>query len=210
MSIPSNDRSVVTLSDRMRRLFKGVLDPIAGFLNRLGLTPNMVTFLGLAGSFVGALFIARGEMTIAGFVILLAGPIDALDGAMARLRGEPSDFGGFIDSVTDRYSELLIFGGLTYHFFQQADLLAVMLTFTAAAGSVLVSYVKARAEGLGFQAKVGMLTRLERYLVLIPSLVFNVPLVAVWIMAVFTNFTALQRILHVRAQAHREMKAGRG
>ncbi|MEW6241351.1 MAG: CDP-alcohol phosphatidyltransferase family protein [Chloroflexota bacterium] len=210
MSTQSNGQPAMTLSDHMRRIFKGVLDPIAGFLNRLGLTPNMVTFLGLAGSCVGALFIARGEMTIAGFVILLAGPIDALDGAMARLRGEPSDFGGFIDSVTDRYSELLIFGGLVYHFFQQNDLLAVMLTFTAAAGSVLVSYVKARAEGLGFQAKVGMLTRLERYIVLIPSLVFNVPIVAMWIMAVFTNFTALQRILHVRAQAHREMKTGRG
>src|SRR5690606_37817374 len=85
----------------------------------------------------------------------------------------------------------------------------VMVSFAAAAGSVLVSYVKARAEGLGFTAKVGMLTRVERYLVLIPLLVFNQPFLAVAIIAVLGNITALQRILHVRVQGHERMQSDR-
>lgn len=194
----------VSLTDRLRTLFKGVLDPIGAFLNGLGLTPNAMTMLGLAGNVVGAVFLARGEIVIGGIIVLVMWPIDALDGTMARLRGEPSDFGAFVDSVSDRYAELFIFGGLLYHFAVQANLQASMLVFLAAAGSVLVSYTRARAEGLGYSAKVGMLTRVERYLVLAPGLLFNIPLVSLWILAIFANFTALQRILHVRRQARRD------
>ncbi|MGZ9234482.1 MAG: CDP-alcohol phosphatidyltransferase family protein, partial [Anaerolineales bacterium] len=129
-----------------------------------------------------------------------------LDGTMARLRGESSDFGAFVDSVSDRYSELIIYGGLLYHFLNQGELLGGMLVFGAAAGSVLVSYVKARAEGLGYDAKVGLLTRVERYLVLAPSLVFNQVFIGLTIIAVFANITAIQRIWHVRSQAHTKLK----
>ncbi len=193
----------ISLTDRLRALFKWALDPIGAFLNKLGLTPNMMTMLGLAGNVVGAIFIAKGNMLWGGLMVLLMWPIDALDGTMARLRGEPSDFGAFVDSVTDRYSELFIFGGLLYHFFEIGNLLAVMLVFVAASGSVLVSYTRARAEGLGFEAKIGALTRVERYLVLAPGLVFNFPLVAMWIIAILANYTALQRIWYVRQQAHK-------
>ncbi|MFN8386310.1 MAG: CDP-alcohol phosphatidyltransferase family protein [Anaerolineales bacterium] len=133
-------------------------------------------------------------------------PVDALDGTMARLRGEPGDFGAFVDSVSDRYSELIIYGGLLYHFLSIGEPLGGMLTFIAAAGSVLVSYVKARAEGLGYGAKVGLLTRVERYLVLAPSLVFGKLYIGLGIIAVFANITAFQRIWHVRAQAHAKMQ----
>ncbi|MDX1438041.1 MAG: CDP-alcohol phosphatidyltransferase family protein, partial [Anaerolineales bacterium] len=102
----------LTLTDRFRRTFKGILDPIAAFFNRLGLTPNTMTLIGLAGNTVGAFFLARGQMTIGGLFIFLMGPVDALDGTMARLRGESGVYGAFVDSVTDRYSELVIFGGL--------------------------------------------------------------------------------------------------
>jgi len=195
-----------TFTDRLRILFKGILDPIAGFLNRLGLTPNAITLLGLAGTTLGAYFLARGQMLTGGLVLLLTVPIDALDGTMARLRGESSDFGAFVDSVSDRYSELITFGGLLYYFVMRDESLGAMLTFAAAAGSVLVSYVKARAEGLDFTARVGLLTRVERYIVLIPSLVFNQPLIGVSLIALLGNFTALQRILHVRVQGHSRMK----
>lgn len=194
----------ISLTDRLRVVFKGVLDPIGGFLNSLGLTPNAMTMLGLLGNIVGAVLIARGEIVWGGIMVLVMWPVDALDGTMARLRGEPSDFGAFVDSVTDRYSELFIFGGLLYHFVNQGDLLASMLVFLSASGSVLVSYTRARAEGLGYNAKIGALTRVERYLVLAPGLVFNVPVIAMWILAIFANFTALQRILYVRSQAHKE------
>src|SRR5512147_331025 len=195
-----------TLTDYLRLWFKWVLDPLGGFFNRLGITPNAMTMLGLLGNAVGAYFLARGEMLTGGLFMLLMTPVDALDGTMARLRGESSDFGAFVDSVTDRYSELIIYGGLLYHFVDAGDPLGGMLVFIAAAGSVLVSYVKARAEGLGYGAKVGILTRVERYLVLAPSLVFNQLYIGLGIIAVFANITALQRIWHVRSQAHVKLK----
>jgi CDP-diacylglycerol--glycerol-3-phosphate 3-phosphatidyltransferase len=198
-----------TFTDRLRIIFKSILDPIGMFLNRLGLTPNAITLLGLVGTTVGAYFISQGKMTTGAFVLLASVLVDAFDGTMARLRGEPSDFGGFVDSVSDRYAELITFGGLLYYFLSLEDYPGVMVTFAAAAGSMLVSYVKARAEGLGFTAKVGILTRVERYLVLIPLLVFNQPFIAVLVIAVLGNITALQRILHVRAQGHVRMQKAR-
>ena len=194
----------VSLTDRLRALFKWVVDPIAAFLNSLGLTPNTITIFGLLGNVVAAVFIAKGQIVLGGAIVLVMWPVDALDGAMARLRGEPSDFGAFVDSVTDRYSELFIFGGLLYYFVLQGEILASMLVFLSASGSVLVSYTRARAEALGYNAKIGALTRVERYFVLAPGLIFNVPLVSMWILAIFANFTALQRIWYVRRQAHKE------
>ncbi|MDI6694832.1 MAG: CDP-alcohol phosphatidyltransferase family protein [Anaerolineales bacterium] len=197
-------KNPLTFTDLMRTTFKGVLDPIAAFLNRLGLMPNTMTLLGLAGNAIGAFFLAQGQMTLGGVLILLMGPVDALDGTMARLRGMAGQFGAFVDSVTDRYSELVIFGGLLYYYVRSGDTLAVMGVFAAAAGSVLVSYVRARGQSLGWDTKVGILTRLERYLVLAPTLILNVPLIGVWIIAVFANFTALQRILDIRRRARQD------
>ncbi len=191
-----------TLTDLLRLRFKGVLDPVGAFLNRLGLAPNTLTLMGLAGNAIGALLLTQGLFLAGGLIVLLMGPIDALDGTMARLRGERSDFGAFTDSVTDRYSELIILGGLLIYYVQRADALMAVLVFAAAAGSVLVSYVRARAEALGFAAKVGILTRVERYFVLAPSLVLGFPAIGVGIIALLANLTALQRIYSVRRQAH--------
>lgn len=194
----------MTFTDQLRVLFQGVLDPIGAFLNRLGLMPNTITILGLVGNTAGAIFLARGQMTLGGILILLMGPIDALDGTMARLRGMEGQFGAFVDSVTDRYSELVIFAGLLYYFAQQENQLATFLVFAAAAGSVLVSYIRARGQSLGWDTKIGILTRMERYLVLAPSLIFKIPLVGLWIIAIFANLTALQRIIDVRRQAYQD------
>ncbi len=194
----------------MRIWFKWAIDPLATFFNRIGLTPNTMTLLGLAGNFAGAYFVAQGQMAVGGLLILVSTPFDALDGAMARLRGEANEWGAFVDSVTDRYGELAILGGLLYHFAGSGDVLSSVVTFAAAAGTVLVSYVKARAEAVGFEARIGLLSRVERYLVLAPALVFNLPRVAIWILAVFANYTALQRIFHVRAQAHAKLKQAKG
>lgn len=195
-----------TFTDYLRLWFKWVLDPIGGFLNRLGLTPNMVTILGLIGNTIGAYYLARGDMVTGGLLVLIMTPIDALDGTMARLRGEPSDFGAYVDSISDRYSELIIYAGLLYHFLKLGEPFGGLLVFGAASGSVMVSYVKARAEGLGYEAKVGLLTRVERFLVLAPSLVFNQLYIGLTILAVFSHITALQRILHVRSYMHAKMK----
>lgn len=192
----------LTFTDQMRVRFKGLLDLVGGFLNRIGLMPNTMTILGLIGNSVGAILVARGQMMWGGLLILAMGPVDALDGTMARLRGEPSEFGAFVDSVTDRYSELIIFGGLLFYYSQRGDWLGALLAFAAAGGSVLVSYVRARAQALGYDTKVGILTRMERYLVLAPSLVLNIPMIGLWIIAIFANVTALQRIWDIRQKIH--------
>jgi CDP-diacylglycerol--glycerol-3-phosphate 3-phosphatidyltransferase len=196
----SENKKKITFTDQMRVRFRGILDPVGGFLNRLGLMPNTMTILGLVGNTVGAVLLAQGNMRIGGLIILAMGPIDALDGTMARLRGEPSEFGAFVDSVTDRYSELVIFGGLLFYYIQQGDWVMALVTYVAAGGSVLVSYVRARAASLGYDTKVGVLTRIERYLVLAPSLVLNIPWVGLWIIAILANITALQRIWDIRRQ----------
>lgn len=198
-----------TFSDTLRVVFKGVLDPIAGALNRTGITPITVTLLGVAGNLVAGYLVARGQVSLGGLVMLIAWPIDALDGSMARLRGEASDWGAFVDSVSDRYSELFVLGGLLYYFATVDEHILSVVTFAAAAGSVLVSYVKARAEAQSFSAREGLLTRAERYLVLGPALLFGVPDIGVWIVAILANFTALQRIVSVRAQAHASARSKR-
>jgi CDP-diacylglycerol--glycerol-3-phosphate 3-phosphatidyltransferase len=190
-----------TLTDHLRVRFKHLLDPVGAFLNRAGIAPNTLTLAGLIGNLIGSLLIARGQFLIGGLLLLFMGPLDALDGTMARLRGEPTDFGAFIDSVTDRYSELIIFAGLLYYYLHNGIFLMAMLVFAASAGSVLVSYVRARAQSLGYEAKEGILTRAERFAVLIPSIIFGYPSVGVSIVAVLANFTALQRILIVRKLA---------
>jgi len=197
-------KEVITLTDQARVAFKGILDPLATILNRLGLMPNTVTILGLGGNVIGAYLIARGYLTAGGIVVLLMGPIDALDGTMARLRGMAGKFGAFVDSVTDRYSELVIFAGLLYYFVQQNDHIAILLVYASAAGSVLVSYIRSRGQSLGWDTKVGILTRLERYLVLAPAIILNIPLVGLWIIAILSNITAVQRIIDIRRQAYQD------
>ncbi len=196
----------VTFSDRMRVVFKGVLDPVGAFFNRLGILPNTMTLIGLAGTVIGAILVALGYITVGGIVIMIMGLVDSLDGTMARLRGMPSDFGAFVDSVTDRYSELVIYGGLLYYFLQKGDMVSLLGVYLAASGSVLVSYIRARAASLGMDTKVGFMGRLERYLVLAPSLILSIPEYGVWIIAVLANVTAIQRILDVRRQAHEQNK----
>jgi CDP-diacylglycerol---glycerol-3-phosphate 3-phosphatidyltransferase len=197
----SSKKRPKTFTDISRIVFKGILDPIAGFLNRVGLKPNTITLLGLIGQMIGAYYLATGRIMLGGIIVLFMAPIDALDGTMARLRGESTTFGAFIDSVTDRYSEAVVFLGLLIYYLQQPNhLIPCILVYLSAAGSMLVSYTRSRAETLGFDAKIGLLSRLERYLILIPSLIFNRPLIALWILGIFTNLTAIQRILHVRNQ----------
>ena len=204
LTIPSETKKL-TFTDKMRVWFRWYLNPIAGFFNRLGIRPNTVTLFGLMGTIGCSVLIALGHMTWAGILLLVMGPVDAMDGALARLRNEASEWGAFVDAVTDRYSELFLFLGFLIHYMLIANPTGVILSYMAAAGSVLVSYVKARADASKLDANVGLLTRVERYIVLIPGLIFNLPLPALTIIAFLANFTALQRILRVRRDAHRRI-----
>ena len=190
-----------TFSDLARARLKGILDAAARFLDSLGVTPNMLSLLGFAGQVLGAILIALGALSAAGFVLLFLSPLDALDGSVARLRGEASKFGAFFDSVLDRYSELLLFAGFLIYFLRRFDQDMALWTFAAAAGSVLVSYTRARGEALGFEVRRGLLTRFERYIIIIPTLIFAVPKFGIIVIAILANFTAIQRFIHVRRQA---------
>ena len=203
VNIASNEQN--TFTDKLRRVFKGIFLPVAKFLTHLGIKPNAVTLAGLAGHFGAAALAATGHMTWSGIVILLMAPMDFLDGTMARLRGESSRFGAFVDSVTDRFSEIAIMGGLLIYFLAQGNWHACGAVYLAATGSVMVSYIRSKAEGLGYEAKIGLLSRVERYIILVPGLIFNIPEWALWIIGVFAYFTALQRIASVRKQAHTEL-----
>lgn len=201
MTLPSEQKKI-TLADKMRIWFRWYLNPIAGFLNRLGIRPNTVTLIGLIGTIGCAVLVALGHMTWAGILLLIMGPVDAMDGALARLRKEASDWGAFVDAVTDRYSELFLFLGFLIYYMLHPNPAGMILAYLAAAGSVLVSYVKARADASKLDANVGLLTRVERLIVIIPGLILNQPLLVLIIIAILANFTALQRILRVRRDAY--------
>jgi CDP-diacylglycerol---glycerol-3-phosphate 3-phosphatidyltransferase len=207
--VEKQDKRPMTFTDLLRARFKGFLDPVGAFFNRLGLMPNTMTILGFVGNMIGAYFLLIGNLPLGGILILLMGPVDALDGTMARLRGEDGAFGAFVDSVTDRYSELVILGALLLYYSSAGNWLGVTLSYLAAAGSVLVSYTRARAQSLGIDTKIGILTRVERYLVMAPSLILSfvnpvIPLVGIGIIALFSNITAIQRIYDVRQQFHKK------
>jgi len=184
----------------LRKTFSGILDGIAGFLLGLGVKPNHITLAGLCGNVVAALLIGSGHLVWGGVTAALMGPLDAVDGAMARKLGTPTRFCGFLDSVIDRYDELLLLGGVLVFFTREANTAGIYLTYAAAAGSVLVSYMRARAEALGFDGKVGLLTRVERYIILVIGLLLNLTIYSVGIIAVLGNATAIQRLFYVKKQ----------
>jgi CDP-diacylglycerol--glycerol-3-phosphate 3-phosphatidyltransferase len=192
-----------TFTDRLRVNFSHWLDPAVAFLDRLGVHPNQLTAIGVLGTTIAAYLVSQGQFTWAGVVVLVIGPVDALDGPLARRRGEPVAFGAFVDSVADRYSELALYAGLLWVAQASGDWRITFLVYFAAFGSVLVSYVRARAQSLGMDAKGGLLTRVERFIIITACLVFNIPFIGVAILAIGTNLTAIQRIWHVRQMSKR-------
>lgn len=182
----------------LRKIFKNLLDAIAGKLILLGIKPNMITLFGLVGVFIASLLIAKGKLLSGGLLILFMASMDALDGAVARLSGDVSDFGAFLDSVSDRYAEFAIFFGMLVYALNKQEHLTIILAFLAATGSVLVSYTRARAEALGVDVKLGMLTRVERFLVIIPSLIFNQVVIGLLLISILGHVTAVQRIIYTR------------
>lgn len=165
-------------------------------LARLGITPNTVTVLGLLFNGLVAWVLSGGQFVAGGTLMLAAGVFDMLDGAVARAGSRVTRFGGFLDSTLDRYSEAVLLLGLLAYFARTDNEQAVLLVYITFVGSVMISYARARAEALGVSGEVGLFARPERVVLLGVLLVFNAPVLALWILAVGTNFTALQRIWH--------------
>jgi CDP-diacylglycerol--glycerol-3-phosphate 3-phosphatidyltransferase len=190
-------------------------------IGRVPVTPNQITVIGLVLTFVAAGLVAFGHLRWAGVALIFAGSFDILDGALARSSQASYPYGAFLDSTLDRYSEGAIYLGLAAYFVTIAGPLQrwlVLATLAALAGSFLVSYVRARAQSLGFACETGLFARPERVVVTVVGLIFGgvVLYTVVFLLAIVTNFTALQRIREVwlqgRAQRlarEREIKAQR-
>ena len=218
-----------------------VINPFVRLLIRMGVTPNMVTTVGLLGNLLAAslivyagwvtsswipaehenfVFMRYGILTIGGACIILFSVFDMLDGQVARLGNMSSTFGALYDSVLDRYCELFTLGGVAFYLICCNDFVGALITFLALVGSIMVSYVRARAEGLDVECKIGFMQRPERVVLTTvavlatgitgwcealsrPEIIFDI---AMGFIAVFANMTAFARIAHVRKALNKRDK----
>ena len=172
---------------------------LAPILRQLGVSPNALTVAGLVVCVGSAILIGLGDLVAGGAVLFLASIFDIFDGALARFSGSSQPYGAFLDSTVDRYAEAFTYIALLYYFlFRAHATLEPMLVIVALTGSLLVSYVRARAQSLGFDGNGGLLARPERVVITVIGLMVAPLLIwALWILAVLTNVTAVQRIFSV-------------
>ena len=182
------------LSERLRALTQGIRAPIARLLGGWGVTPNLLTVCGYLLNLPVVYMLATGRLRLGGVLVALAAAFDALDGAVAREMGQSTTFGALFDSVMDRYAEATVFLGLFLYYLHSGATLELVLVYVTIVGSLMVSYARARAEGLGLACKVGLLTRFERMVLVVLGLLVRQMPVVLALMAVFTNLTALQRV----------------
>lgn len=175
------------------------MDRVGRLLARTGLTPDMATIIGVVLNVIVAVVLATGRFGLGGLLLLIAAPFDMIDGALARATGKGSKFGAFLDSTLDRYSEVILFFGLLWHIQHDPTRtdMRTLLVYACATGSLLVSYARARAEALGYDNEVGILARPERVVGLGAFLLFGWTDAILWILAILTHVTAVQRLVHV-------------
>jgi len=172
------------------------LSPLITYLSKRGLSPSSFTFAGVVITSFGAAAFMLGYLRSAGILILFGGFCDMIDGSVARSSGKVSRFGALLDSTVDRYSEFIMYSGITAYFIDLRDYSTAAGVYLALCGSFMVSYARARSESLGFEAKPGFVQRPERIVLIgLGALVHLTAFkIAIWLVAVLANFTALQRI----------------
>ena len=171
--------------------------PVARLLLALPITPNAITFLGLLISLGAAYLLATAHFLAGGALLLVGGAFDMLDGTLARLSGRATPSGAFLDSVTDRVAEAAVLFGLLWHFTGEPDRAGALLVYLALASSVLVSYLRARGEGLGVSSEAGIMTRPERIVVLSVGIMLGYPVITLGIVATLSFVTAAQRMAYI-------------
>ncbi|MEK7715645.1 MAG: CDP-alcohol phosphatidyltransferase family protein, partial [candidate division NC10 bacterium] len=179
---------------RFRDPVRAWTDPVGRALFRLRLRPNHLTVIGLGVSFLAATAFVAGRTRTAGLLLILAGLCDFFDGALARVSGQVTAFGGFLDSVIDRYSDLLVLLAIVVLFARTPHTRGAVVAMAGLIGSMMVSYTKARAESIGVTCTIGMMERPERMICLIAGAMLNLLEPALWVLAILSNLTALQRI----------------
>ena len=196
---------VKLIPKNLDKTFLNLIEPLAQFLISNKVHPHFITALGFTVSIVAAVLLSEGQFLLGGIMIILAGVSDILDGRLARETGRISKYGALIDSTIDRYSEVVIFLGIA-SFFKSVG--AFTLIIFAITGSFMVSYTRARAEGLGIECKIGIMQRPERmtYLALgailgaVPHTDHFLMILALWLIAILGNYTVIQRIVYIRNQ----------
>lgn len=201
-----------------RNFFRGFLEAVGRFFVKVGVTPNQLTLVGLALQAVVAVVIALGRLQLAGLLLVLFSIFDAFDGTVARLTGRVSKFGAFLDSTLDRYAEaVVLLGLLVYYTGMPGTRTEVLLIYASIVGSLLVSYTRAKAESLGIKCTEGILTRAERVALIVLGLVFspytiwilpNSLTLVLWLLAILSNVTAVQRIWAVWTATDGERRDG--
>jgi CDP-diacylglycerol--glycerol-3-phosphate 3-phosphatidyltransferase len=187
-----------------------VADPVARVLLRARVQPNQLTLLGLVVSVAAAHAFFQGRLRVAALLLAVAGLFDFFDGALARIAGAASAFGAFLDSVVDRYSDLLVLLGIVLLYQRSEDTAGLFFTLITMVGTIMVSYTKARAQSIGVRCEIGLMERPERMIVLIGGALFNLLTPSLVALAILTNVTAVQRILHVRRVARELPLRGTG
>lgn len=186
------------------KVFGWVLTRLVRVLTLSGVHPNVLTLIGLVVNGVAAWILASGEFLYAGLVILCGAVFDLTDGAVARSANKVTRFGAFLDSVMDRYSDLILLTGLLVHYARIDRFSYIVLTAVVMIGSVLVSYSRARSENLIESCKVGFLERPERIVLLIIGSLFDRMAAVLWVMAFLSNLTVIQRIVHTWNESRAE------
>lgn len=194
-----------TLTQWGRQVASQIIQPIVRQLARWSFTPTLLTVIGLLVNMVAGVLLALGHFRVGALVLLLLGPVDALDGSLARYLGQSSKLGAFLDSTFDRLSESAVYLGLLWYFQHQSAVVEVILIYLVITGSLMVSYIRARAGSLDVDCQIGIMTRMERFLILVFGLFAHWMLVAFIILAVFSYVTVVQRIRFTMRQLRREL-----
>lgn len=198
-------RCGIMLANKLNHKLDKPLAPVTRWLARFGVSPNMLTAAGAITSIAAAAMLLRGNFLLGGVLILVGGLFDLLDGALARIVETQSPFGSVLDSTVDRYSDAIpVLGLLLYYsgWYQSASIQFgnMVLCCVVIVGSLLVPYVRARAESLVERCDVGLAERAERIIIFAAGLIMGIEVVALWILAIVTHLTVIQRLLCVRAQ----------
>jgi CDP-diacylglycerol--glycerol-3-phosphate 3-phosphatidyltransferase len=167
-----------------------------------GGNPNSFTLMGFLATLIASIFILKEFWVAAGLMIILSGLFDLFDGVVARKSGKVTAFGGFLDSVLDRYSDLLVLLALLIYYLNKGNSALVILTFFVAIGTVLIPYVRAKAESIQIPCSVGLMERAERIILLSVGTLFQWMEPILWILAILTHFTVIQRIFYVWKKLH--------
>lgn len=191
-------------TDWLRKLTKGIVCPIARWLGSLGLSPNVITIFGCLLNVAVAIVIALGRLRLGGILLIPAFVMDAFDGAVAREMNRVTKFGAFLDSCLDRVSESAVLLALAWWYISTKEPLLALLAVISIIGAMLVSYTRARAEGIGVECKAGFFTRVERGLLVILGLVSGLAPLMLWVMAAGTIVTAVHRMIYVYLHASKK------